>query len=197
MGCFRVAELWSRCCALSYVNAGLTSAVRSKQGRVLRDETAPTHSHTLSHSLTVSSHTRTSTFPLTHTHTHHAYLCGATLRPWAGFYFPNRLEEALHRTPIHPAWRGYLTTFSSPALPPVFFNSTIWSVRRSCKGEFQLVLAEVRARTDWVIRYMFAHIVAVVCIRAPWIRFKVWVYSVNADAVWINRRDSVEKRTSD
>lgn len=74
----RGAELWSRCSALSYANAGLTSAVRSKQGRGTLELSLPPLRLT---------HPDLSLCPThTHTHTHHAYLSGAIPPPHAGFY---------------------------------------------------------------------------------------------------------------
>lgn len=81
---FRAAVLRSRCSLLSYANTGLTSAVRSKQGRGILGASLPPFRLTLSPPLQPLSvpHTRT----LTALITHHAYLSGATLPPRVGFY---------------------------------------------------------------------------------------------------------------
>ena len=99
----------SRCRELSYVNAGLTSAVRSKRGRgTLEPRLPPTHTHSLTLLCSQLTLSLSLSLSCTHTHTHHAYLSGATLPPRAGFLLTRQADNN--------SLKGYFSLFSFPPL---------------------------------------------------------------------------------
>lgn len=117
-----------RCSLHSYANTGLTSAVRSKQGRGTLEPSLPPPSLTPSSDLSLS---------LTHAHrhrsqSHHAYLSGTIPPPHAGFYSCIRLIPTQASLREDPPTRRDCIIFASPVVwlswaPPQRWGETSWS----------------------------------------------------------------------